>query len=108
MARAGDDAVSEHGKSAPRGEVTTRSKRPRAPRVKLPSEIPLDDGTRDGPEPWRDINGIAFCHWDRWLLRLSLEEPEGLASTVREFRRRARDQRRQRDVAEAMLAQLAG
>lgn len=99
--------MSEHGKSAPRGEVTTRSKRPRAPRVKLPSEIPLDDGTRNGTEPWRDVDGIAFCHWDRWLLRLSLEEPEGLASIAHEFRRRARDQRRERDVAEAMLAQVA-
>jgi hypothetical protein len=75
--------------------------------VKLPSEIPLDDGTRNCTEPWRDVDGIAFCHWDRWLLRLSLEEPEGLASIARECRRRARDQRRQRDVAEAMLAQVA-
>jgi hypothetical protein len=99
--------VSERGRSAPRGEVTTRSKRPRAPRVKLPSEVPLDDGTRNGTESWRDVDGIAFCHWDRWLLRLSLEEPEGLASIAREFRRRARDQRRERDVAEAMLAQVA-
>lgn len=107
MARAGDGDVSKHGKSAPRGEVTTRTKRPRAPRVKLPSEIPLDDGTRNGTEPWRDVDGIAFCHWDRWRLRLSLEEPEGLASIAREFRRRARDQRRQREVAEAMLAQVA-
>ena len=99
--------MSEHGRSAPRGEVTARSKRPRVPRVKLPSEIPLDDGTRNGTEPWRDVDWIAFCHWDRWLLRLSLEEPEGLASIAREFRRRARDQRRQREVAEAMLAQVA-
>lgn len=99
--------MSEHRKPAPRGEVTMRSRRPRAPRVTLPSEIPLDDGKRNGTEPWRDVDGIAFCHWDRWLLRLSLEEPEGLASISREFRRRARDQRRERDVAEAMLAQVA-
>lgn len=82
------------------------SKRPRAPRTKLPSEIPLDDGTRAGTEPWRDIDGVAFCHWDRWLLRLSLEEPEGLSSIAREFRRRAREQRHGGDVAEAMLAQV--
>lgn len=99
--------MSEHGNSTPRGEVTTRSKRSRTPRVKLPSAIPLDDGTRNGTEPWRDVDGIAFCHWDRWLLRLSLEEPEGLSSIAREFRRRARDQRRESDVAEAMLAQVA-
>jgi len=75
--------------------------------VKLPSEVPLDGGTRNGTESWRDVDGIAFCHWDRWLLRLSLEEPEGLASIAREFRRRARGQRRERDVSEAMLAQVA-
>lgn len=107
MARVGCGSVSEHRKPAPRGEVTMKPKRPRAPRVKLPSEVPLDDGVRNGTEPWRDIDGIAFCHWDRWLLRLSLEEPNGLASISREFRRRARDQRRQREVAEAMLAQVA-
>ncbi len=84
-----------------------RSRRPRAPRVKLPSEVPLDDGARTGIEPWRDVDGIAFCHWDRWLLRLSLEEPEGLVSIGRELRRHARGQRRQRDVAEALLAQVA-
>lgn len=81
-------------------------KRSRAPRVKRPSEIPLDDGMRNGTEAWREIDGIAFCHWDRWLLRLSLEEPEGLASIAEEFRRRARDDRRLHDVAEALLAQV--
>jgi hypothetical protein len=44
-------------------------KRVRAPRVKLASEIPLDDGTRKGTEAWRDVDGVSFCHWDRWLLR---------------------------------------
>ena len=83
-----------------------RPSRPRAPRVRPPSETPLDDGTRNGTELWRDVDGIAFCHWDRWLLRLSLEEPEGLTSIAREFRRRARGQRQQRDVAEAILAQV--
>ena len=43
------------------------------------------------------------CTGRRWLLRLSLEESEGLSSNARECRR---DQRRQRDVAEAMLARL--
>jgi len=82
------------------------SKRSRTPRVKLPSEIPLDDGTRNGTEAWREIDGIAFCHWDRWLLRASLEEPEGLASVAREFRRRTREDRRLQEVAEALLAQV--
>jgi len=80
--------------------------RRRAPRVKLPSETPLDDGTRNGTETWRNVDGIAFCHWDRWLLRLSLEEPDGLSTIAREFRRRSRGHSGQHDVAEAMLAQL--
>jgi hypothetical protein len=69
--------------------------------------VPLDDGARDGTEPWREIEGVQFCHWDRWLLRLALEEPSGLESIAREFRRRASASRRVDDVAEAMLAQLA-
>ena len=83
-----------------------RSNRPRAPRAKLPSETPLDDGTRNGTETWREVDGIVFCHWDRWLLRLSLEEPDGLSTIAREFRRRARHHGGRHDVAEAMLAQL--
>lgn len=82
-------------------------KRVRAPRVKLASEVPLDDGTRKGTEAWRDVDGVAFCHWDRWLLRLSFEEPDGLSSIAREFRSRARGQHGQREVAEALLAQVS-
>lgn len=83
-----------------------RQKRRRAPRPKLPSETPLDERPRDGTEAWREVDGIAFCHWDRWLLRLSLEEPEGLSSIARELRRRARGRHGERDVAEALLAQV--
>jgi hypothetical protein len=75
--------------------------------LKLPTEIPLDDGAREGTDPWREIGGVRFCHWDRWLLRLALDEPEGLRSIAREFRRRAAAPRGTNHVAEAMLAQLA-
>lgn len=85
----------------------TRTRGARAPREKLPTEVPLDDGVREGPEAWREVDGVKFCHWDRWLLRLSLEEPEGLRSITREFRGRARAPHRTNHVAEAMLAQLA-
>lgn len=81
-------------------------KRRRAPRMKLPSETPLDVGARKGTDPWREVDGVAFCHWDRWLLRLALDEPDGLASIADEFRRRARGQRHDRGVAEALLAQV--
>ena len=83
------------------------SKRTRAPRPKLPSEVPLDEGSVEGTDAWREIDRVAFCHWDRWLLRLSLEEPEGLVSIAKEFRRRARGRRGSREDAEAMLAQVA-
>lgn len=82
-------------------------KRRREPRPKLPTEVPLDDGARDGTDPWREVNGVRFCHLDRWLLRLALDEPEGLRSIAREFQRRARAPRSIDQVAEAMLAQLA-
>lgn len=44
-------------------------------RLERPDEV-LDDGPRLGTEPWREIDGVRFCHWDRWLLRLALTEPE--------------------------------
>jgi hypothetical protein len=75
--------------------------------AKPPTEVPLDDGTRYGTEPWREIDGVSFYHYDRWLLRLSLDEPEGLNSIIAEFRRRTRRPGRTDDVAEAMVAQLA-
>lgn len=68
--------------------------------------MPLANDASAGTERWREIQGIEFCHWDRWLLRLSLEEPEGLRSIRNEFRHRARSPRQTKAVAEAMLAQL--
>ncbi len=81
-------------------------KRPLEPRPKPATEVPLDNGAREGTDPWREIDGVRFCHWDRWLLRLALDEPEGLRSIRRELLRRATI-RRNTDIAEAMLAQLA-
>ncbi|MGK3994394.1 hypothetical protein [Sorangium sp. So ce1024] len=72
-----------------------------------PEERPLDDGVRYGPEVWREIEGVAFCHWDRWLLRLALAEPRGLDGIARELRARAANRRFSSDGAEAMLAQVA-
>ncbi len=73
-------------------------------------ERPLDDGVRYGPEPWRTIDGIMFCHWDRWFLRLAIAEPGGLRAIAVEFRRRTRVRRAggSRDEAEAMIAQVTG
>ena len=79
----------------------------REPRPQRPTELPLDDGVREGIEQWRDLNGVQFCHWDRWLLRLALDEPKGLQSIAREFRCRAIAQRNSGGVAETMLAQIA-
>ena len=61
----------------------------REPRAKPVTDVPLDDGPRDGSEPWRAIDGVQFCHWDRWLLRLAVTEPQGLETLARELRTRA-------------------
>jgi hypothetical protein len=79
----------------------------REPRAKLLAEVPLDDGPRDGTEPWRAIDGVQFCHWDRWLLRLAVTESQGLETIAREFRTRARGRAGvDTTTAEAMLAQV--
>jgi len=81
-----------------RGRRSVKTKRmKREPRPKLPTEIPLDDGAREGTDLWREIGGVRFCHWGRWLLRLALNEPEGLRSIAREFRRRAAAPRSSKD-----------
>ncbi|XXX81447.1 hypothetical protein WMF30_22070 [Sorangium sp. So ce134] len=83
-----------------------RKEEPRAGRLPRPTERPLDDGMRYGPERWREIDGVAFCHWDRWLLRLALAEPRGLDAIERELRARAASGRVSGDAAEAMRAQV--
>jgi hypothetical protein len=72
------------------------------------ADHPLDDGVRYGPEPWRTLDGVAFCHWDRWLLRLAIAEPRGLPGIAAEFRRRTRARRAggSSDDSEAMIAQV--
>jgi len=78
----------------------------RTPRAKPVTDVPLDDGSRDGSEPWRTIEGVQFCHWDRWLLRLAVTEPQGLETIAREFRGRAMARASVDTTAEAMLAQV--
>lgn len=79
-----------------------------ATRVSRMADHPLDDGVRYGPEPSRTRDGVAFCHWDRWLLRLAIAEPRGLPGIAAEFRRRTRARRAggNSDEAEAMIAQV--
>ena len=78
-------------------------KRKRPARPLLPTQIPLDDGIVRGTDHWCEHEGVSFCHWDRWLLRLSIDEPEGLRSIAQEFSRRARRphgaDRRPREIA---------
>lgn len=77
------------------------------PRPKSAADVPLDDGPRDGSEPWRAIDGVQFCHWDRWLLRLAATEPQGLDTIAREFRTRANGRAGvDTTTAEVMLAQV--
>ncbi len=85
--------------------MINRMKRRREPAPPPPTRIPLDDGSREGTDAWRTINGVSFCHWDRWLARLALEEPKGLASIIEEFRRRVKANRVLSEIPEALLAQ---
>jgi len=60
-----------------------------------------------GPEPWKEIAGVVFVYWDRWLLRLALDEPDGIEGLVRRFegdRRHARAGRS--EDAESKLSHL--
>lgn len=66
----------------------------------------LDVGTVRGPEIWRVVDGVEFSHWDRWLLRLSIAEPDGLDSIEATFRERLKVRSSSGD-AEAMLAQVS-
>src|SRR6187402_2603833 len=65
-------------------------KQRRQPRAIPPDEVPLDQGAREGTDEWKQVDGVVFCHWDRWLLRLALDEPEGLRAISSKFRARAR------------------
>jgi hypothetical protein len=61
-----------------------------------------------GPEPWREIAGVTFVYWDRWLLRLAVDEPSGLEALVQRFeadRRRAHPSYKAED-AESKLSHL--
>jgi hypothetical protein len=82
-------------------------KRRREPRPKLPTEVPLDDGAREGTDRWRELAGVQFCHWDRWLLRLAVDEPDGLRSIARTLQRRTSASHAPDLEAEALLTQLA-
>jgi hypothetical protein len=66
---------------------------------------PLDPGARTGAEVWRVVDAVVFHHWDRWLLRLALDEPQGMDGLRESFLRRARF-RDQELSFEAMLAQI--
>jgi hypothetical protein len=67
---------------------------------------PLDDGARYGPETWREIGGVVFSHWDRWLLKIALREAGGLEGIARHFRGCIRNRPAQSDPDEGMLAQV--
>ncbi|MBP6832643.1 MAG: hypothetical protein KA978_17790 [Deltaproteobacteria bacterium] len=73
-----------------------------------PGERPLDDGVRYGQEAWREVDGVTFCHWDRWILRLALDEKGGLDAIAWMFRQRMIDPKRNvdKDAAEAMHLQM--
>jgi hypothetical protein len=88
---------------------------PRAARLQQTSPVnrsppsstnrPLDDAPRSGPELWRELGGVSFCHWDRWLLKLALDERDGLRGMRADFRVRMKNVRSE-SGSEAMIAQI--
>ncbi len=79
----------------------------RAARSAKPPDPPLDAGAVRGTDPWQVVDDVHFCHWDRWLLRLALEESDGLRTIARQFRGRTQQAYPVDEFAEAMLAQIA-
>jgi hypothetical protein len=80
----------------------------RSARTVRPEDRPLDPGVIDGPEVWREVDGVTFCHWDRWLLRLALDEKGGLPALAWTLRERVTDPKRlcDKDAAEALHLQM--
>lgn len=60
-----------------------------------------------GPETWKEIDGVTFLYWDRWFLRLAMDERAGLDGLLERFESdRKRMHRYQREDAEAKLSHL--
>lgn len=61
-----------------------------------------------GPEIWKEVRGVSFLYWDRWCLRLALEEPNGLDGLAGRFdaERRGGKHSYERLDAEAKLSHL--
>jgi len=60
-----------------------------------------------GPETWREVRGVPFTYWDRWLLRLAADDPNGMAGVVQQLEVRRKQRSFYQDDAEAKLAQVA-
>jgi hypothetical protein len=60
-----------------------------------------------GPETWREVRGVAFTYWDRWLLRLGVDDADGMAGVVRRLEEQRKKRSFYQDDAEAKLAQVA-
>jgi len=60
-----------------------------------------------GPETWREVRGEPFTYWDRWLLRLAVDDAGGIAGVAAQLEQRRRRKNFYETDAEAKLAQLA-
>jgi hypothetical protein len=59
-----------------------------------------------GPETWSEVRGEAFTYWDRWLLRLAVDEAAGLLGVATQLEARRTQRSFYEADAEAKLAQL--
>src|SRR5262249_27523841 len=60
-----------------------------------------------GPEPWKAVDGEAFTYWDRWILALTANTPDGWAGVRDALKGRGRSWGTpSRGDTEAKLAQV--
>jgi hypothetical protein len=61
-----------------------------------------------GPEPWAEVAGQAWCHWDLWYCVVAVVDHDGALDGLEEHLVVAlRDRLWGRDAAEAKLSHLA-
>ena len=60
-----------------------------------------------GPEPWRVVKGVTFTHWDRWFLRLAIEDGDNWVKLEKALQESRYSVRGSTSEAEAKLSHLA-
>lgn len=60
-----------------------------------------------GPEPWRTVQRVTFTHWDRWFLRLAVEDDDNWVTLEKTLQERRYSVTHSTSDAEAKLSHMA-